>query len=110
MDEAFDTRFKLHECPIRNQINYCAFDLGTHRIFGLDLFPRIRQFLLQTKADPFLLPINIEDNTLDVVPDLENLGRMSDATPTHVGDMEQAVNAVQVDKRAEISNVFDRAF
>ena len=34
---------------------------------------------------------------------------MADAAPAHVGDVEQAVNAVQVNERAEIGDVLDRA-
>ncbi len=34
---------------------------------------------------------------------------MTDATPAHIRDMEQTVNAVQVNERTEISDVLDRA-
>jgi hypothetical protein len=42
-------------------------------------------------------------------PDLEHFGRMPDAAPAHVGDVQQAVHAVEVDERAEIGDVLDRA-
>ena len=41
--------------------------------------------------------------------DLEHFGRVADAAPAHVGDVEQAVHAVEVDERAEIGDVLDRA-
>ena len=34
---------------------------------------------------------------------------MADAAPGHVGDVEQAVHAVEVDERAEVGDVLDRA-
>ena len=41
--------------------------------------------------------------------DLEHLAGMVQAAPAHVGDVEQAVEAVQVDEGAEIGDVLDRA-
>jgi len=35
---------------------------------------------------------------------------MTEATPAHVRDVEQAVEAVQINERAEIRDVLDRAF
>ena len=34
---------------------------------------------------------------------------MADAAPAHVGDVQQAVDAVEVDERAEVGDVLDRA-
>src|SRR5690606_8257179 len=41
--------------------------------------------------------------------DFENFARMPDASPAHVGDVEQTVDAVQIDERAEIGDILDRA-
>src|SRR5947208_2952655 len=35
---------------------------------------------------------------------------MPNASPAHVSDMEQSIQTIEVDERAEIRNVFDRAF
>jgi hypothetical protein len=46
---------------------------------------------------------------LELVVDLHHLARVIDATPAHVGDVEQAVDAAQVDERAEVGDVLDDA-
>src|SRR5262245_1439143 len=35
---------------------------------------------------------------------------MSDSAPAHVSNVQQAVDAVQIDERAEIGDILDRAF
>ena len=39
----------------------------------------------------------------------DHLGGMVDAAPAHVGDVQQAVDAAQVDERAEVGDVLDHA-
>ena len=78
-------------------------------ILGFDAVPRIGELLLEAEADAFLFAVDIENDDVDVLADLEDFGRMTDAAPAHVGDMQQAVDAVEVDERAEIGDVLDRA-
>ena len=39
----------------------------------------------------------------------DHLAGMADALPAHVGDVQQAVDAAQVDERAEVGDVLDHA-
>ena len=39
----------------------------------------------------------------------DHLRGMADAAPAHVGDVQQAVDAAQVDERAELGDVLDHA-
>ena len=50
-----------------------------------------------------------EDLDGDLVADLEDLVRVVDAAPAHVGDVEQAVDAAEVDERAVLGDVLDDA-
>ena len=54
-------------------------------------------------------PVEVEHLDLDLVADLHHLGRMRDAAPRHVGDVEQAVDAAEVDEGAEVGDVLDDA-
>ena len=47
--------------------------------------------------------------TLHRLADGEHLGRMVDAAPGDVGDMQQAVDAAEIDERAVIGDVLDHA-
>src|SRR5690606_31849205 len=50
-----------------------------------------------------------DDLHLDRLADRQDLGRMVDAAPRHVGDMEQAVDAAEVDERTVVGDVLDHA-
>ncbi len=53
--------------------------------------------------------IVLEHDHVDLVVHLEQLGRMADAAPRHVGDVQQAVDAAQIDERAVVGDVLDDA-
>ena len=55
------------------------------------------------------LAIELEDAHVDLVADVDDFRRMLDALPRHVGDVQQAVDAAEVDERAVVGEVLDRA-
>ena len=55
------------------------------------------------------LVVDADDLDLDVLADLQDLGRVVDAPPGHVGDMQQAVDAAEVDERTVVGDVLDDA-
>ena len=55
------------------------------------------------------LVVDLDDAHLDLLADGEHLGGVIDAPPRDVGDMQQAVDAAEVDKRAVVGDVLDRA-
>src|SRR5205814_8885121 len=92
-----------------NKVDHLAFDFHADLILGFDVFPRILQLLLEAKADALFLAIDIEHHDIDLLADLENFGRMANAAPAHIGDMQQPIETVEVDERAEIGDVLDGA-
>ena len=80
---------------------------GRERLFGV--VPRVFLRLLEAERDALGLGVVLEDLDGDLVADLEELGRVVDAAPAHVGDVEQAVDAAEVDERAVLGDVLDDA-
>src|SRR3546814_2012824 len=64
-----------------------------------DLFPRIAFELLHAEADALGVAVDADDLHLDRVTDVDDFARVVDALVAHVGDMEQAVDAAEVDER-----------
>src|SRR6266568_59208 len=110
VNEAFHARFEFDERAVRHEIDDLAFDPRADGIFGFDVLPRIGQLLLEPKADAFLLPVDVEHDDVEFLSHLEDFGGMTDTAPAHVGDVEQPVQAVEIDKRAEVGDVLDGAF
>ena len=51
----------------------------------------------------------LQHDHVDLVVDLEELGRVRHAAPRHVGDVQQAVDPAEIDERAVVGDVLDDA-
>jgi hypothetical protein len=71
--------------------------------------PRIRAQLFQAQRDALTLAIELENAYVDLIADLDDLGRMLDALPGHVGDVQQTIDAAQIDECAVVGEVLDDA-
>ena len=109
MNQSLNAVFQLHEGTVRHHIDHFATNLRADRVLGLDVVPRAGVLLLQAERDLFLVAIDVQDHHLEFLVDLDHLGRMADATPAHVGDVQQAVDAAQVHERTEVGDVLDDA-
>jgi hypothetical protein len=107
--QAFDAGFELHKRAVGHEADDLALDLLRRRDISFDVVPRIGHLLLEAEADAFLFLVHVQHHHVDFLADLEHFRRMADAAPAHVGDVEQAVDAVQINERAEIGDVLDRA-
>ena len=109
VDEAFDALFEFHERAVRHEVRDLAFDPLASREAFFDLVPRIVLGLLEAEGDALLLLVDVEHDDVEFLADLEQFARMSEAAPGHVGDVEQAIHAIEIDERAEVGDVLDRA-
>src|SRR6266404_6370276 len=102
MNQALDAGFQFDKRTVRHKVDHFAFDLGADRVLRFDGVPRIGQLLFQAQADPFFFAIDVQDYDIDILADFENFGRVANAPPAHIGNVEQTVDAVQIDEGAEI--------
>ena len=68
-----------------------------------DLFdsnPWIFAQLLQAQGNTIAFAIVLQNLYINLVANVDDFGRMLDALPRHVGDVQQAVNATQIDECA----------
>jgi hypothetical protein len=109
VDEALDARLQLHEGAVVGDRHDLAADLLARgvRLFGV--VPRIFLGLLEAEGDALRLGVVLEDLDGHLVADLEDLVGVVDAAPRHVRDVEQAVDAAEVDEGAVLGDVLDRA-
>ena len=110
MDKTFDTFFEPDENAVVHHINDSTFDLGVLRITCFYIFPRTRSFLFEAERNFFVFFIDADNHTFDFLVEMHDFGRMRDPAPTQIGDMQKAVEAAEVNKYAEISDVLDNAF
>ncbi len=109
MDQAFDARLQFDESAVVGDVCHGARHLGADRVLGLDAGPRIRLQLLHAEADALRLRVDADDLHFHGVADVDDLARVIDAAPGHVGHVQEAVDAAEVDEGAVVGDVLDEA-
>src|SRR6185437_1672522 len=109
VDETLDAGLQLDEGAVVGDVGDAAGELGAGGILELDALPRIGLELLHAERDALRLGVEADDLNLDRLADMECLGRVVDAPPGDVGDMQEAVDAAEIDEGAVIGDVLDDA-
>src|SRR3984893_2310719 len=107
VDQAFDARLQFDECAVVGDVGDAAGEAGIERILRLDALPRIVQQLLHAERDAVGLVVDLDDLDLHGLADGQHFGRMIDPAPGDIGDVQEAVDAAEVDERTVIGDVLD---
>ena len=107
--EALDAGLDLDEGAVGHEVDDLALDLGPDGILLVDVVPGVGGLLLEAQGDALLLAVHVQDDDVELLADLEQLARVSKAAPGHVRDVQQAVEAVEVDEGTEVGDVLDGA-
>src|SRR5690606_7648847 len=109
VDQALDARLDLDERAVIGDVGDLAEHAGVGRVAARDVVPRILAQLLEAEADAVALAVVLEHTDVHLLADFNHFGRMAHALPGHVGDVQQAVDAAEVDERAVVGEVLDHA-
>ena len=109
VDQALDAGLELDEGAVVGDVGDPALELGADRIFQLDALPRIGLELLHAERDALGLAVEADHLDVDRLADMQHLGRMVDPAPGDVGDVQQAVEAAEIDEGAVVGDVLDHA-
>ena len=109
VDEALDARLKLDERAIVGNVGDTALQLLADAVARLDVRPRVFLQLLHAERDAVRLVVDLDDPHLDLLADGQDFARMVDAAPGDVSDVQEAVDAAEIDERAIVGEVLDRA-
>ena len=107
VDQALDARLQLDEGAVVGDVGDAALEAGADRELRLDALPRIGLELLHAERDAVGLVIDLDDLDLHLLADIEHLGGMIDPPPGDIGDVQQAVDAAEIDEGAVIGDVLD---
>ena len=107
--EALDAGLKLHEGAVVHKVGDFALDLGADgEAFG-DVFPRIGNELLEAQGDLAVFAVEGEHLEGEVLAEADHFLGMADALPAHVRDVQEAVEAAEVDKDAVLGDILGLA-
>lgn len=109
MDQAFDAWFELKEgAEIGEACNSAAHAIADLVPVG-NGSPGVREELLHAERDAMGLGFDLEDLDLDLLTDGEHLFGFADASPGDLADVEEAVDAAEIDKSAEVGETANSA-
>src|SRR5262249_28927524 len=109
VDQALDPRRQLDEGAVAHDVDRLAGVPAADRVFLLDVGPGAGGLLLEAQGDLLLVLVHGDDEDLQLLVDVDLFVRVVDPAPVHVGDVQQAVDAAQVNEGAELGDVLDNA-
>src|SRR5262249_40250549 len=107
--QAFDARLDLDEGAVVGDVGDLAEQARTRRVAARHAVPWVVAQLLDAERDAVLLGVELEHLGGELLAHLHHLARVAHAAPRHVGDVQQAVDAAEVDERAVLGDVLDHA-
>ena len=108
--EAFDAVFDGDEDTELNDLGDLALDDLARNVGASEALPRIFLGGLEGQGDALTVEIDVEHLDGDLIADLDDLGRVVDVLPGQLGNVNQAVNAAQIDECAEVDDGGHDAF
>src|SRR5579863_726134 len=105
MNQPLDAGQQFDESSVVGEADHASDGAISHLEFRGHLLPRVRLKLLESQRDAILLRRVLQHLHLDFLADLHDLGRMRDAAPRQVRDVQQPIHAAQVDEGAVVDEV-----
>ena len=100
VNKAFDSLLQFNERAVVGDGKDATVNVSTNGIAFRGVEPRIGRELLEAEGYALLLFVEFEDLNLDFVADVDqDRGGAWRAAPAHVGDVEQAIDAAEVNER-----------
>src|SRR6476469_3171514 len=108
--QALYAALQLDESAIVHDADHLSLHASADRIFLRHGMPGVRSELFHPERDTLFFRVEFKHDDLDFFSYLDDFRGMIDAPPGHIADMENAVDAAEIDKRSITGDVFNRAF
>ena len=108
--QAFDAGLKFDESAVISYAGYLAIQARAGRKPLFDGLPGIRQELFVAERNTFTLAIESQDFDLHRVADPEELSRILQTPPGHIGYVQQPIDAPEIDEGSVFGKILDLSF
>ena len=109
MDQTFDAWLEFHKRAVVGNVGDLAEQAGRLWVAAVHAHPWVVAHLLQTQRDTVLFGVELQDLGHDFLASRHHFAWVTHAAPCHVGDVQQAVNAAQVNECTVFGDVLDDA-
>src|SRR6056300_331189 len=108
--QTFDALFQLSKATIVSQVSNGSHNACVFWVAVLDLNPWIFTQLLETQAHTVTIAVELEDFNVNLLTHFNDVRRMLDPLPCHIGDVQQTVNTTQINEGTVIGKIFNHTF
>ena len=109
VDQALDAVVDADERTERDELGDLARHDLTDRVGPGEVLPRVLLRRLERQGDTLAVHVDVEHLDGDLLADLDDLGRVVDVLPGQLGDVDETVDAAEVDERTEVDDRGDDA-
>ena len=109
VDQALDPGQDFDEGAEGDDLGHRALEHVAGAVGADHPLPRVLLGLLETEGDALAVAVDVEDFDPHRVADRDHFGGVVDVAPGKLGDVDQAVDPVEVDEGAEVDDVGDLA-
>ena len=108
--QTFNAFFDFNEAAVVSQVGYATSQFSTFWVTLSDSYPWIFAQLFQAEGYTSTLAVKLQHFNSDFVAHVHDFAWVLNAFPRHVGDVQQTINAAQVNECAVVSEVLNDTF
>src|SRR5215831_18022984 len=113
--QPLDALLQFDKRSVVGDANHATMYMCADRVALHGVKPRVGCELLEAQRHALLFAIELQDLHLDLIAHLHKVARVREASPRHVGNMQQAIDATEINKRTVVGEVLhgtgkDRVF
>ena len=108
--EAFNAWLEFNKCAVVGDVGDLAKQAGALWVATVHAHPWVVAHLFQTQGHAVFLGVELENLGHDFLASCHHFAWVTHAAPCHVGDVQQAVNAAQINECTVFCDVLDHAF
>src|SRR5690606_30027029 len=109
VDKTFHALLQLHKGAVVDEVDNLTTHAGTNRVALLDTIPWIWGGLLEAEGDTLAIAVHFDNHDIDLFTHLEHFAWVRNTAPGHIGDVEEAIETIKIDKGTVVGDVLDGA-
>src|SRR5262249_13418727 len=109
VNQAFDAGFQLDEGAVTHDVDDLAGVAAANGILLFNVLPGTGGLFVLGQGDLFAVPFDGNDVDIQGLIDVHHLVGVADPSPAHVGNVQQAIDAAQVNEGTKLGNILDHA-
>ena len=110
VNKTLDTFLDFGKTTVIGEVSHSSINSATFWVAIGNFYPWIFAQLFQTQRDPIALAVELKDFDIHFLTNFYNLAGVLDALPSHIRDVQQAINTAEINKGTVISQIFNHAF